>query len=379
MFEFKLLNKSDNARRGVISTDRGIIETPIFMPVGTCATVKTMTPEELVSLGAQIILSNTYHLHLRPGEDTIKKLGGLHKFMNWDKPILTDSGGFQVMSLADLRVKLSEQGVVFQSHIDGGKKHNLTPEKVIDIQEKLGSTIMMPLDVCPPHPSSQKDIESAVDLSIKWAGRSLSAKKPDSNLFGIVQGGMDENLRKMCLEKFLEIEEHNSSHNNQRFAGFSLGGLAVGEPSELMYKMFEAHNTILPENRPRYAMGVGKPEDILNAVENGVDMFDCVLPTRNARNGYLFTNSGVVRIANAKYKEDKNPLDENCGCYTCRNYSRAYLRHLFSANEILSGRLNTIHNLHFYIVLLNRVRQSIADNNFKEFKNDFLNGLKERE
>ena len=367
MFEFKLISKSGNARCGVISTDHGIIETPVFMPVGTCATVKAMTPEELISLGAKIILGNTYHLHLRPGEDIVQNQGGLHKFMHWDRPILTDSGGFQVMSLSDLRLDMSENGVTFQSHIDGGKTHNLTPESVLEIQQKLGSDIIMPLDVCPPHPSPEEKIREAVNLSLKWVKRTFEAKREQDNVFAIIQGGMNEDLRRLCAKEMTAIENA---------AGFSIGGLAVGEPAEIMYDMFSLHNEILPENKPRYAMGVGRPEDIVEAIDRGVDMFDCVLPTRNARNGYLFTSYGTLKISNAKYSNDSKPIDESCKCYTCRNYSRSYLRHLYTAREILASRLNTIHNLHFYLDLLDRARIAIKEDNFKNFKQAFYNNIK---
>ncbi|HLE08450.1 MAG TPA: tRNA guanosine(34) transglycosylase Tgt [Thermodesulfobacteriota bacterium] len=367
-FSFELLKKdSSGARLGRITTPHGIVGTPVFMPVGTKATVKAMTPEELKTVGVEMILSNTYHLFLRPGHEVIKKLGGLHAFMNWDAPILTDSGGFQIFSLAPLR-KREEEGVTFTSHLDGAK-HFLTPEKTIGIEEAIGADIIMPLDDCTPYPSEREHTKDSMELTIRWAERSKNAKRrADQALFGIVQGGMYEELRKECAEKIVDIG----------FDGYAIGGLSVGEEKGLMCAMTDACVGQLPENLPRYLMGVGTPEDIVLAVEAGMDMFDCVLPTRCARNGTLFTSKGKLVIKNSRYGGDESPVDSGCGCYTCANYSRAYLRHLYMAGEILASRLNTLHNLHYYAALVKDMQKAIGEGVFSEFKRRFYSGLDDK-
>ncbi|NPA94961.1 MAG: tRNA guanosine(34) transglycosylase Tgt [Thermodesulfobacteria bacterium] len=349
-----------SARTGTLFTHHGPVETPVFMPVGTQASVKALTPEELINIGAQIILGNTYHLYLRPGHKLIKSMGGLHKFMNWHRPILTDSGGFQVYSLASFR-KIVEKGAIFQSHIDGSR-HELTPELAIEIQEDLGSDIMMALDTCIPYPSTWEEAKEATDLTTRWAKRCLAARRDERLLlFGIVQGGMFEDLRKRHTEELLAME----------FDGYALGGLSVGEPKELLFQMIELSRPMIPEDLPCYVMGVGTPEDLVECVSRGVDMFDCVMPTRNARNGMLFTSYGHIVIKNARFATDDSPIDPECTCYTCRNYSRAYLRHLFMARELLAYRLNTIHNLHYYIKLMEQMRAAIQEGEFVQFKRDF--------
>ena len=344
------------ARAGKIETPRGSIHTPIFMPVGTLGTVKAMTPEELKNIGAEIILGNTYHLHLRPSDSLIAKLGGLHSFMNWDRPILTDSGGFQVFSLAKLH-KRSEEGVRFQSHLDGSSFW-LTPEISISIQENLGSDIMMVFDECPEMPASHKKLQESLELTTRWARRCKEVRKTDQALFGIVQGGGELDLRRQSLEQMTEIG----------FDGYALGGLSVGESKEEMYYVLDHVAHEMPAVTPRYLMGVGEPEDLLAGIEAGIDMFDCVMPTRNARNGNLFTSEGKVTIKQAKYREDERPLDPNCNCSTCQHYSRAYLRHLYQCNEILAMRLNTLHNLHFYLQLMRDSRDAILACNFSAFR-----------
>jgi len=367
---FKLLKKSGNARRGILKTAHGEIQTPFFMTIGTAGAIKGLIPDEVRELGGEVILANTYHLHLRPGEEIVAKAGGLHKFMNWDGPILTDSGGYQVFSLSKIR-KLKADGVEFQSHIDG-KKIFLTPEKCIEIQQRLGSDIMMCLDECAPYPAERKYVEKSLELTTEWAHRcqirniatrAREAKFEIRNLlFGIVQGGTYPDLREKSAKQLVQIG----------FDGYAIGGLSVGEPAKLMYEMLDATIPHLPTDKPRYLMGVGTPENILEAVSRGIDMFDCVLPTRNARHGHLFTSAGVVRIKNEKYTEDFAPLDPECGCYTCKNYTKAYLRHLFTSNEILSLRLNTLHNVAFYQDLMKKVREAIEDDKFAEFKKKFL-------
>jgi queuine tRNA-ribosyltransferase len=356
---FDLLQECSDtrARRGTIHTRRGAIETPAFMPVGTQGTVKGMMPEQLKEIGSQIILGNTYHLYLRPGHERMARFGGLHKFMNWDRPILTDSGGFQVFSLGDLR-KIDEEGVRFQSHLDGSK-HILTPELSIAIQESLGSDIMMVFDECIPHPSSREYIIESTARSTRWAARCKAARTDQSAaLFGIVQGGMEEDLRQKSVEGLLEIG----------FDGYALGGLSVGEPAEVMYQVMEWSLPLLPKDCPRYVMGVGTPENLVEAVSRGADMFDCVMPTRNARNGVLFTSFGKISIKQARYIEDDTPIDPACSCYVCRNYSRAYLRHLYQSNEILSSVLNTTHNLYYYLHLMKSMRVAISEGAFKAFR-----------
>jgi queuine tRNA-ribosyltransferase len=363
-FSFSLIKKDDtsSARLGKITTEHGEIHTPVFMPVGTQATVKTLSPDDLISIGAEIILSNTYHLFLRPGHELIKEFGGLHRFMGWDRPVLTDSGGFQVFSLAELR-KITEEGVTFQSHIDGGAKHFVTPEFAIEIQEALGADIIMTFDECIPFPATHDYARESLERTLRWAKRCRNAKKKMGQaLFGIVQGGMYPELRKRSAEALVDVG----------FDGYAVGGLSVGETKPVMYEMIEASVPSLPEDKPRYLMGVGTPEDLVEGVERGIDMFDCVMPTRNARNGTFFTSFGKVVIRNAQYEGAKQPIDSECGCYTCRNFTRAYLRHLFNAGEVLALRLGTIHNLFFYLDLMRNVRASIEQGKFHEFKKEFL-------
>ncbi|HEX5035376.1 MAG TPA: tRNA guanosine(34) transglycosylase Tgt, partial [bacterium] len=350
---FQLLQKDPRtrARLGRYDTAHGSFETPVFMPVGTQATVKSMRPEELKELGASIILGNTYHLYLRPGHRTIEGLGGLHRFMNWPGPILTDSGGYQVFSLAKM-CKLKPEGVQFQSHLDGSS-HLLSPELAIEIQEALGSDIMMVLDECLPYPSEEKVVAESLKLTVGWAQRCRQARRrEDSSLFAIVQGGIYPGLRKECAVRLLELEEGNRSGGLRPFDGIAVGGLSVGEPMEMAYEIVEGLEPLLPEARPRYLMGVGMPQDLVTCIGLGIDMFDCVVPTRSARHGLLFTPRGRLYIKRAEYAQDPQPIDESCPCYTCRNYSRAYLRHLSFAKEVLSAVLNTIHNLHYFLNLL---------------------------
>jgi len=362
MVKFRLIKSAGPAgpRLGEITTARGVIETPVFMPVGTYATVKTLTPEDLQEIGAAIILSNTYHLYLRPGVSTIEALGGLHRFMHWDGPILTDSGGYQIFSLAPLRT-ITEEGVTFRSHLDGSS-HFLTPETVVGLQEALGVDIMICLDECPGYPAPAAEVAKAAALTLRWAKRSLAARtRPQSALFPVVQGGMIPELRREQAQAMAALG----------FDGYAIGGLSVGEPKELMLAMLEATTPELPEDKPRYLMGVGTPSDLVEAVARGVDMFDCVLPTRNARNGMAFTRAGKVVIKNTVHGSDAGPLDEACGCYTCRHYSRAYLRHLFVAREILAYRLLTLHNLYYYLKLMVSIRQAVAEDRFAAFRRDF--------
>ena len=361
MIHYELLRREGLARRGRLTLARGTIETPAFMPVGTYGTVKAMTPEELEGLGAQIILGNTFHLMLRPGTGVIDAHGGLHGFMHWQKPILTDSGGFQVFSLAELR-KISEQGVTFRSPIDGSQVR-LTPEDSMDVQRSLGSDIAMAFDDCTPWPATEAQARESMERSMRWAVRGHShyyrddPAPPRGNLFGIIQGGMYPQLRQASLQALLEIG----------FPGYAIGGLAVGEPEEVRLAVIEAVEPHIPVDKPRYLMGVGRPEDLIAAVARGVDMFDCVMPTRHARNGHLFTATGVLNIRNAAHAADTGPIDPTCGCYTCRNYSRAYLRHLDRCNEILGARLNTIHNLYFYLDLMRQMRQALDAGEFAAF------------
>lgn len=359
--KFEVLATDGNARAAKLQTAHGEIETPVFMPVGTKATVKAMLPEELKDMGAQIILGNTYHLNLRPGEELIKKMGGLHKFMNWDKPILTDSGGFQVFSLSKLN-KLSEEGVEFRSHIDGSKIF-ISPEKSMQIQMDLGSDIIMAFDECLKYPATKEEIRKSMNLTHRWLLRCKEAMtKKDSLLFGIVQGGLDLELRKESLEQITSVD----------LPGYALGGFSVGEPIELMHDLVKEVGPMMPSNKPRYLMGVGTPLDLILMVDAGIDMFDCVMPTRVARNGTLYTWQGKISIKQKKYREDDGPLDPECDCYTCKNYSRAYLRHLYMSGEILSARLNTIHNLHFYIKLMDKARAAIKSGTWETFKNHCL-------
>jgi len=367
-FSFELIKTSTDsrARLGRMTTAHGEVRTPVFMPVGTQGTVKAMAPDRLEEAGAEIILGNTYHLYLRPGHDLIREHGGLHRFMNWDRPILTDSGGFQIFSLGPLR-KITEEGVRFQSHIDGSK-HFLSPEKAVEIQQALGSDIMMCLDDCTPYPADRACTEKSMALTHRWAKRCRVAKTGEGQaLFGIVQGGLYRDLRRASVEALAEIG----------FDGYAIGGLSVGEPKALMLETLEATAPLLPAGRARYLMGVGTPEDIVEGVHHGIDLFDCVMPTRCARNGLLFTNHGKVVIKNARYRTDQAPLDETCDCYTCRNFSRAYLRHLFIAREILALLLNTIHNVRFYLALMERIRTAIAGGAFEDFRRSFRDGRAE--
>lgn len=365
MFQFKVHKKSkeSKARLGEICTDHGVIQTPIFMPVGTQATVKTLTPEELKEVKAQIILSNTYHLYLRPGDELVKEAGGLHRLMNWDRPILTDSGGFQVFSLGDLR-KITEEGVTFRSHIDGSK-HFLSPERVMEIENNLGADIMMAFDECAPYPADRDYVKQSLERTTRWAKRCKAAHKNEESqaLFGIVQGGVYRELREQSVKELLAID----------FPGYGIGGLSVGEPKELMYEVLDYTVPMLPEGKPRYLMGVGSPDALLEGVLRGVDMFDCVLPTRIARNGTAMTSQGKVVIKNAKHTHDFTPLDPHCDCYCCRNYSKAYLRHLYKAGEILSARLLSIHNLHFLLHLMENIRTAIQEDRLLVFYEFFMN------
>jgi len=362
---FELIKKDPGslARLGSLTTTHGRIETPIFMPVGTQATVKAMTPEELVEVGSQIILANTYHLYLRPGHELVERLGGLHRFMHWDRPMLTDSGGFQVFSLGELR-KISEEGVKFRSHIDGSR-HFISPEVSIAIQEALGADIAMCFDECPPYPAEYGYVQKSLELTTRWARRCKQAHtRPDQALFGIVQGGMHPELRRESARQIIDIG----------FDGYALGGLSVGEEKEVMHGMMQACSDILPEHSPRYIMGIGAPEDLIEGINAGFDMFDCVMPTRNARNGALFTSFGRINIKAAVYAEDQSPIDPACNCYVCRNYSRAYLRHLYRSQEILASRLNTWHNLHYYLDLMRQARGAIEKGEFSRFRKEFYAG-----
>ncbi|RLD18099.1 MAG: tRNA guanosine(34) transglycosylase Tgt [Caldiserica bacterium] len=363
--------KNTKARAGKLILPHGTVETPCFMPVGTQGTVKTIPHKDLEEIGTQIILSNTYYLYLRPGIEIIKKAGSLHKFISWNKPILTDSGGYQVFSLSDLR-KITDDGVEFQSHIDG-TKHFFTPEVVIEYQIIFGSDIIMVLDECIEYPAPPERVIRARKRTTEWAKRSkehyLKNKKRDQFLFGIVQGGMNKEERRISALELLDIG----------FDGYALGGFSVGEDFDTRWELIPHTVSFLPEDRPRYLMGMGTPEEMIMAVENGIDMFDCVLPTRNGRNGQLFTSKGKVVIKNAKYKDDFSPPDENCTCYTCKNFSKAYIHHLFKAGEILGLYLNSLHNIHFMLNLMNNIRNAIKEDRFLEFKKDFLNSYKKEE
>ncbi|MCM2357188.1 MAG: tRNA guanosine(34) transglycosylase Tgt [Geobacteraceae bacterium] len=360
--DFRLIKKDRDsaARLGSLTTPHGRIDTPIFMPVGTQATVKAMTPEELREVGAQIILANTYHLYIRPGHELVARLGGLHEFMHWPGPILTDSGGFQVFSLGELR-KISEEGVRFQSHLDGSY-HFISPEDSIAIQEALGGDIIMCFDECPPYPAEFGYVRKSMEMTSRWAKRCKDAHhRSDQALFGIVQGGMYRELREESIGEICRIG----------FDGYALGGLSVGEEKELMHEIMGYCAPLLPADKPRYVMGIGTPEDLIEGINAGVDMFDCVMPTRNARNGMLFTTFGRVNIKGAAYAEDRLPIDPACSCYVCKNYSRAYLRHLYRSGEILASRLNTWHNLHYYQALMADARQAIAEGRFTRFRQEF--------
>ncbi len=360
-FSFELNHTDGAARTGVMKTPRGDIRTPAFMPVGTAATVKAMMPESVRETGADILLGNTYHLMLRPTAERIASLGGLHKFMNWDRPILTDSGGFQVMSLSGMR-KLTEDGVVFQSHYDGSK-HNLTPERSMEIQKLLGSDIVMCFDECPALPADRTRLEGSMEMSMRWAKRSKAAfgDRPGHALFGIQQGGLEEDLRKRSADALREIE----------FDGYAVGGLAVGEGQEAMFNTLDFAPDQLPVDKPRYLMGVGKPDDIVGAVKRGIDMMDCVLPSRSGRTGQVFTRNGVVNIKNARHADDPRPLDEACRCPACSNYARAYLHHVFRSQEMISGMLLTWHNLTYFQDIMQGMRDAIAAGTFATWESDF--------
>ena len=358
--EFRLDKVDGKARRGQLLFDRGLVETPAFMPVGTYGTVKAMMPEELVAIGAEIILGNTFHLMLRPGTDIIKKHGDLHDFMNWQGPILTDSGGFQVFSLAKMR-RIDEEGVHFNSPVDGARVF-LSPEVSMQVQRELGADIVMIFDECTPYSASEGEVRESMELSLRWAARSKSAHGENPNaLFGIVQGGIYPELRRESVAGLTVIG----------FDGYAIGGLAVGEPAAERNAILDACIPELPSDKPRYLMGVGKPEDLIEGVRRGIDMFDCVIPTRNARTGFLYTHQGIIRIRNSQYAEDTGPVDENCDCYTCQHYSRAYLRHLDKCGEILGARLNTIHNLFYFQDLMRRIRSAIETDRYEQFSLDF--------
>ena len=360
-YELLKNEKNTNARLGKLHTNYGVYDTPMFMPVGTLATVKTLTPEELKAVGSGVILSNTYHLWLRPGADVVDKAGGLHKFMNYDGPILTDSGGFQVFSLAKKK-DITEEGVTFKSHIDGSKLF-LTPEISIEVQNKLDSDIAMSFDECIPYPASYEYVKASTERTIRWAKRGKEVFNNErQSLFGIVQGGEYTDLREYSAKETVKIG----------FDGYSIGGTSVGEGKDVMYKMIEDGIRYLPEDKPRYLMGVGDPVDILEGVERGIDMFDCVLPTRIARHGNAFTRDGKINIKNAKYKEDFTPIEKHCDCYACKHYTKAYIRHLITCNESLGGRLLSIHNIRFLIKLTKDIRQSIKNDNLLEYKKEFL-------
>ena len=358
--EFKVHNTDGLARRATLSFPRGDVQTPAFMPVGTYGTVKGMTPQQIKEIGAEIILGNTFHLMLRPGTDVIQKHGDLHDFMGWDKPILTDSGGFQVFSLGEMR-KIKEEGVTFRSPVDGSKVF-LGPESAIEVQQKLGSDIIMIFDECTPYPASEQQAQTSMELSLRWAKRCKEAHGDHpSALFGIVQGGMYEHLRQRSLDGLVALD----------FDGYAIGGLSVGEPKDDMIKVLDYVAHQMPADKPRYLMGVGTPGDIIDAVSRGIDMFDCVMPTRNARNAHIFTSQGVLKLRNARFKDDTRPLDPTCSCYTCRNFSRAYLHHLDKCNEMLGAQLNTIHNLHFYQQLMQGLRQALEQGRFTAFVEEF--------
>lgn len=373
-FELIHTDSTSKARAGILTTAHRVIETPIFMPVGTQGTVKAVNQDFLTEdINADVILGNTYHLYLRPGTEILEKAGGLHRFMNWNRAILTDSGGFQVFSLSDLR-KLKPDGVEFRSHLDGSK-HFFTPEKVIGIQRSIGSDIMMPLDECTPFPCEYLYAKKSQELTSAWAVKNKEAFEQSvplyghgQMLFGIVQGSVYKDLREKSAMDLMALD----------FGGYSIGGLAVGEPAETMYEITDFLTSVLPQNKPRYLMGVGRPENLLESIERGVDMFDCVMPTRNARNAYLFTWKGILSMRNAKFKDDFEPVDDTCSCYTCKNFSRAYLRHLFVAGEILALELASVHNLHFYLELVRAARKHIIEGSYIDWKNSIIESLKRK-
>ncbi len=357
---YKLIAQDGEARAGVIQTSHGEIQTPIFMPVGTRASVKSLWQEDLEALGAQIILGNTYHLFLRPGHELIERMGGLHKFMSWDKPILTDSGGYQVFSLSEMN-KLSEEGVVFQSHIDGSK-HLLTPERSMEIQRALGSDIVMCFDECPALPATREKLKTSLDLTLRWAKRCKSVElKSHQHLFGIIQGGLEMDLREESLQGLLELD----------FPGYAIGGLSVGEKNEEMVELCKGFVPKMPQHKPRYLMGVGKPLDVLNGIKAGLDMFDCVLPTRNARNGQFLTHDGPLNIKKARFLEDPLPPDPKCSCRVCQKYSRSYIRHLFNVGEYLAGQLISFHNLYFYLNMVQEARTAVIEQRFDDYYQTF--------
>jgi queuine tRNA-ribosyltransferase len=367
LLKFKLISREKKARAGLFETDHGVVETPVFMPVGTQGTVKAVNHKHLEEIKTGIVLSNTYHLYLRPGTEVIEKAGGLHRFMNWQKPILTDSGGFQVFSLSELR-KVKLEGVEFKSHLDGSA-HFFSPEKVVGIQRSIGSDIMMALDECTPYPCEYDYALNSAKLTSSWAAMSKEAFEKSVPLyehrqfiFGIVQGSIYKALRELSAKDIIKLS----------FDGYAIGGLAVGEPIEVMYDIVDFTTSLMPEEKLRYLMGVGRPENLLEAIARGVDMFDCVMPTRNGRNAYLFTSEGVLSMRNAKYKDDFSEIDKNCNCYTCRNFSKAYLRHLFVAGEILALELASIHNLYFYFNLMSTAREKIVNGKFSEWKNKMI-------
>jgi queuine tRNA-ribosyltransferase len=367
LLKFKLISREKKARAGLFETDHGVVETPVFMPVGTQGTVKAVNHKHLEEIKTGIVLSNTYHLYLRPGTEVIEKAGGLHRFMNWQKPILTDSGGFQVFSLSELR-KVKLEGVEFKSHLDGSA-HFFSPEKVVGIQRSIGSDIMMALDECTPYPCEYDYALNSAKLTSSWAAMSKEAFEKSVPLyehrqfiFGIVQGSIYKALRELSSKDIIKLS----------FDGYAIGGLAVGEPIEVMYDIVDFTTSLMPEEKLRYLMGVGRPENLLEAIARGVDMFDCVMPTRNGRNAYLFTSEGVLSMRNAKYKDDFSEIDKNCNCYTCRNFSKAYLRHLFVAGEILALELASIHNLYFYFNLMSTAREKIVNGKFSEWKNKMI-------
>jgi len=360
MNTIQILKEEGRARLGIIGTQHGEIDTPVFMPVGTQGIVKATSPKDLKEMGIKVILANAYHLYLRPGDALIREMGGIHKFVGWDGAVLTDSGGYQIFSLGVLR-EIKEDGVLFQSHIDGSR-HFLTPEKVIEVQENIGADIIMSFDECVPYPSSYEYTRNSVELTSRWARRCKDAKKPDgAMLFGIVQGGFYQDLRLKSASELIDMN----------FNGYALGGLSVGEPKSIMWEMVDAVVDLLPQGKPKYLMGVGFPEDIVEGVYRGIDMFDCVIPTRHARNGSLFTREGRINIKHAKYVKDESPIDETCTCYTCKTFSRAYLRHLFVSHELSSYFLNTIHNIFFYNSLLETIRQALQEGSFKNFYEQF--------